>query len=407
MADPTLSIRTGHPDFLDLDWATPLVEWTTPRLIELPTGIHRHVVRFVAYEDSIYAIKELPTRFAHHEYQILRSLETRVTPVAEPVGLVDRGWVDPTEEWSAALITAYVPHTFPYRNLVSGTDFGARRDHMLNAVAVLLVELHLTGLFWGDCSLSNLLYRYDAETIEAVMIDAETSELHDELTRGQRAHDIEIMVVNVAGGMADIAAAAGHDIDEADMSLGVDIASRYGALWAELTHPIYLRQDERYRVHERVRRINELGFEVEDIDIEPDPSGDARLRLRATVGGRRFHRSRLRTLTGVDATERQARQILQDLSYYEASHRHESNVGKSIAAVMWRVNVFEPLLERIRTTMSDGADAVQLYCDFLHHRYLISVEQQRDVPTAEAFEQWLEGGMPGVKPEEAIARLGL
>lgn len=400
MTDPNISIRAGHPDFLDLDWSQPLGRWSHPRLIELPTGIHRHEVRFVAYED-IYAIKELPRRLARHEYEILRSLETRVTPVATPVGLVERAWVDRHEEWASALITRYVPHTFPYRHLVSGADFGARRNQMLDAVALLLVELHLAGLFWGDCSLSNLLYRYDAGAIEAVMIDAETSELHDELTRGQRAHDIEIMIVNVAGGMADIAAADGADIDEADMTLGSDIAGRYLALWAELTKPSSMRQDERYRVRERVQRINDLGFEVEDIDIAPEPHGEHVARLRLTVGGRNFHRSRLRTLTGVEATEHQARQILQDLAYYEAAHRQETQLGKSIAAVTWRVQVFEPLLNEIRRDMDPAADPVQLYCDFLHHRYLLSAAQKRDVPTLEAFDQWLAGGMPGFDVETA------
>lgn len=402
MAEPTISIRAGHPDFLDLDWGKPISEWDTPRLIELPTGIHRHVVRFVGYGDTIYAIKELPRRLAHHEYLILRRLEGRVTPVATPVGVIDRTWLEPTEEPAAALITQYVKHTFPYRSLVSGPGFGARRSQMLDAVAGLLVELHLAGLFWGDCSLSNLLYRYDAETIEAVMIDAETSELHEQLTRGQRLHDIDIMVVNVAGGMADVAASQGLDIDDADLELGNDIAARYAALWAELTHPVLMRQDERYRVRQRVERLNALGFEVEDIDIEPGPDDTSALRLKVTVGGRNFHRSRLQTLTGVEATEHQARQILHDLAYFEATQRHMSAMGKSIAAVTWRITVFEPLLERIRGEMSSGADPVQLYCDFLHHRYLISADQGRDVPTEEAFELWIGEGMPGYDVVEPV-----
>jgi len=396
MSTPTLSIRPGHPAFLDLDWSRPLEEWTHARLVEVPTGVHRHVVRFVAYDDEIYAIKELPRRTARHEYRTLRSLAQRVTPVGTVIGLVDRGWVEGDREWSAAVITRYVKYAFTYRELISGGNFGPRRDQMLDAVAGLLVELHLAGCFWGDCSLSNLLYRYDAGAIEAIMIDAETSELHDELSRGQRMHDLDIMVVNLAGGMADIAAEQGLDLDDADLRLGEDVLARYKTLWAELYEPILIGPNEGYRVRERVERLNALGFEVEDVDLLPvgDQEG-RRLQLRVTVGGRNFHRSRLRELTGIDAAEHQARYILADLRHFGASQAAETATGKSIRAIRWRVEVFEPLLLKIADNMEPHGDVVQRYCDFLHHRYLIASGQQRDVPNDEAFAQWLDEGMPG------------
>jgi len=397
MSTPTLSIRPGHPAFLDLEWDRPLTGWDTPRLVELPTGLHRHVVRFVAYDDDIYAIKELPLRYARHEYRTLRALGQRLSPVATAVGLVERGWVPADEEWSAAVITRYVKYAFTYRELISGGNFGPRRDQMLDAVAGLLVELHLAGCFWGDCSLSNLLYRYDAGAIEAVMIDAETSELHDELSTGQRMHDLDIMVTNVAGGMADIAAEQGLDLDDADMSLGDDVLARYDALWTELCQPVLIGPTDSYRVRQRVDRLNALGFEVEAIDLLPvsDRPEGRRLQLRVTVGGRNFHRTRLRELTGIDASENQARYILADLRYYEASHNGASATGKAVRAIRWRVEVFEPLLLEIANRMEPESDVVQRYCDFLHHRYLIAAAQERDVSNGEALAQWLEDGMPG------------
>ena len=100
------------------------------------------------------------------------------------MGLVERVWLDPmmSSRRQSSLATS---STFPYRHLVSGPGFGPRRDQMLDAIAGLLVELHLSGCFWGDCSLSNLLYRYDAEAIESIMIDAETSRLYDNCPMGR------------------------------------------------------------------------------------------------------------------------------------------------------------------------------------------------------------------------------
>jgi hypothetical protein len=396
---PTLSIRPGHPFLLELPWATPLEEWDDPHLVEVPTGLHRHVVRFVAFGDEIYAIKELPRRVARHEYEILRSLENRVGPVAQAAGLVDRSWMAADREASAAVITRYVKFTFTYRELISGGNFGPRRRQMLDAVAGLLVELHLAGCYWGDCSLSNLLYRYDAGAIQAVMIDAETSELHDELSAGQREHDLDIMVDNLAGGMADIAAEQGLDLDDADLTLGEDVARVYRALWAELTEPVIIGAEEGYRVQERVERLNSLGFEVGDMDLLPYEGGPGRrLEVSVSVGGRTFHTSRLRELTGIEASEEQARQILTDLQYYEAVEPRASATGKAVRAIRWRVEVFEALLAEIAVRAGDR-DAVQLYCDYLHHRYLMAAAAGRDIPNSEAFDHWVEEGMPGIAIE--------
>ncbi len=403
MSTPTLSIRPGHPDFLDLPWSDRLSEWEGGRLVEIPTGVHRHVVRFVTYGEEIYAIKELPRRVARHEYRTLRALRQRVTPVALAVGLVDRAWVPDDREHSAAVITQYVKYAFTYRELISGGNFGPRRNQMLDAVAGLLVELHLSGCFWGDCSLSNLLYRYDAGAIEAVMIDAETTELHAELSDGQRHHDLDIMIVNLAGGMADIAAEQGLDIDDADLRLGEDVAQRYDGLWAELNEPVLIGPEEGFRVRQRVERLNALGFEVEDVDLQPVEGGTERkMQLRVTVGGRNYHRTRLRELTGIDASEHQARQILSDLRYFETTHDPVSSMGKSVRAIRWRVDVFEPLLLKIAELEPETA-VVQRYCDFLHHRYVLAVAQGRDVPNDEAFASWNEAGRPGYDLDIAAA----
>lgn len=392
MGTPHLQIRPGNPDFLDLPWDQPVSEWTHTRLVDMPTGIHRHPVVFVAYDEGVFVVKELPRRLASGEYHLLRALEDRTTRSAEPVGLVERVWLDPLEEQSAAVITRYVDHSFPYRHLVSGIGFGQRRTQLLDAVAGLLVELHLAGCYWGDCSLSNVLYRYDAETIEAVMIDGETSQLRDRLSDGQRAEDLEIMKMNLAGEMADIAAMNGAEIDHADLSLGDDIEMRYRSLWAELNQELVISRDEGYRIRERIARLNELGFSVDDVDLDPTDKGNV-VTMKVSVGGRTFHSERLRQLTGVEASENQARVILSDLTYFLAKHGSTTPSGKSVGTFKWLTTSFEPIVAVISDRKS--GDPVQGYCDFLNHRIRLAQKRSQDVPNDEALEDWINAGMPG------------
>lgn len=383
----TIITRPGHPDFLDLPWDEPLASWDHERLVDLPKGISRHIVRFVQYESGTYAIKQLPVAAAQRDHEMLGRLQEEDGPAVRPVGLVTNTELDTGAEESAALITRYLDYSFSYRELLSGAGFGKRRNQMLGAFAMLLVELHVMGFYWGDCSLSNVLYRWDAEAIQTVMVDAETAEFRESgLSEGQRAQDVEIMIQNVGGGMLDIAAEAGKDLDEADLHLGEDIATRYYGLWEEINRTTIIGTDERYRIEERVRALNELGFDVSDVTLIPQERG-SRLRLTVSASGRRFHRTRLRDLTGVRASEAQARMILSDLRYYEA--HHPTNSDKAINAVRWRVGEFEPWIARVKEAVEDELDPIQAFCDLLHHRYVISVEQQRDVGTEAAFEDWL------------------
>lgn len=392
MGTPHLQIRPGNPDFLDLPWEFPVSDWVHERLVEMPTGIHRHPVVFVVYDEGVFVIKELPRRLANSEYHVFRVLEERTTRSAEPVGLVERIWLDPHEEQSAAVITRYVEHAFPYRHLVTGPGFGPRRSQMLDAIAGLLVELHVSGCFWGDCSLSNLLYRYDAEAIESIMIDAETSRLHDQLSDGQRAEDLEIMKVNLAGEMADIAAMIGEEVDHADFTLGDDVEARYRSLWEELTEELVITRDESYRIRERIARLNQLGFSVNDVHLIPTDQGNL-VRMKVEVGGRTYHSARLRQQTGIDASENQARVILSDLNYYLAKNGSVTDSGKDVGSFKWLTTSFQPMVTEI-SRLRDG-DPVQGYCDLLNHRFLLAQRRGQDVPNEEALADWVESGMSG------------
>ena len=397
MTEPTITVRPGHPDFLDLAWEQSVVDWDSPRLVTLPKGISRHEVRFVAYDEGLYAIKELPHRAARNDYQVLRALERLEGPSVSAVGLVEDRWDDPGAERSAALITRYVDFSFSYRELLEGTGFGERRRQMLAAFAGLLVELHLAGCFWGDCSLSNVLFKYDAMAIEALMVDAETAELHPELSDGQRLHDIDIMTINVAGGMADIAASRGVGIDDADTDLGEEIARWYEWLWDETTSETVIGTDERYRITERIRHLNELGFTVDEVDLT-STDGGTRLRMRPSVGPRNHNTRRLREITGIEASEWQARHLLSDIYHFSAGRSSEKSGDLVLAAIRWRAERWEPAIRRIRAQAGDD-NVLQGYCDFLNYRYEASSSAGADLGQEAAFDGWLAAGRPGFRPE--------
>lgn len=392
---PRIHTREGHPDFVDLDWTSPIREWTSDRLVEMPEGLHRHEIVFVAYDEGVYAIKEILPRLARHEYTMLRTMEGRTRHTATAVGHVERPWVDDDLDWAGAVITKYVSHAFPYRHLISGIGFGERRDALLDAFAGLLVELHLNGFFWGDCSLSNVLYRWDASSIEAIMIDAETSEIYDRLSGGQRWNDLEIMQLNVAGEMGDIAAEQGASLDEADLTLGEEIAGRYRSLWKELTTSLVVTAGDHFRIRQRIARLHGLGFAVDDIDLIP-VDGGTNVKIRVKVGGRQYHSERLREITGMDISENQARVILSDLAYHDPKFGGTTATGKNVAAMKWRSTVFEPLVAQI-VDLLPGRDPYQAYCDYLGFRLAMAIDRDADIRNDEAFAAWRDANFPGLR----------
>lgn len=397
MQVPSLSIRPGHPDFLDLPWHDPVDGWASELRVDMPVGVHRHPIVFVASERGVYAIKENTAALAEREYDNLRTLEAKSAPAVVPAGLVRRPWLDDHEEGAGVVITRFADYAFPYRELVQGAGFGIRRNQMLDAFAGLLVELHLAGCFWGDCSLSNVLYRYDAGAIETIMVDAETATMYDAISDGRRLEDLAIMEENLAGGMADIAGAAGESIDEADLELGVDIAKRYESLWVELNEDLVIAPDERFLLQERIDRLHELGFAVDDISVVPHGAGN-RVRISVRAGGRTFHGDRLREMTGIEASENQARHLLADIARHQAYHSGGgSDAEKAVAVMGWRAERFEPFTARI-AELRPGFDPVQGYTDFVNYRHQQSVAAGRDVPSTPTFEAWLADDMPGFLP---------
>ena len=394
-----LVARTGHPDFLDLPWEEPLEEWQSERLVRLIRGISRHVVRFVEYDGALYALKELPERPARREWTLLRRLEGQGLPVVEAVGIVtDRG-----DDLDAVLITRHLEFSLPYRALFSGQGIPDLRTHLLNALVELLARLHLRGFFWGDCSLSNALFRRDAGALSAYLVDAETGELHGSLSDGQRDYDLDIAQVNIVGELLDVDAEVGLPADLDPDETGEAIVRRYRALWDEVTREETFRADERFKIEERLHRLNELGFDVEELQLDATPDG-YRLRLDPLVVEPGHHRHRLLRLTGLDAQERQAQRMLNDLARYreELERREKRTLPESVVASRWREEVFEQAMAAVPAELQGRLPAAEIFHQVLEHRWFLSERAKKDVGIDEAVRSYIASELPRRPPERVV-----
>ena len=383
MAEISIRLRAASPGLLALPWLDPLETWPedAASFRELNVGPSRHLVRFVEADYVLYALKELPTRIADKEYRVLRELEIRELPAVRPVGLVEQ-----PDTGNSILVTEYLEHSWQFRRLFRRLprELVKHRERLLDAIAGLLVDLHRAGVYWGDCSLANTLFKRDGQLLQAFLVDAETSEVHPVLSNGQRAHDLEILVENVSGDLVDVSmelGEGGERIDE-DLAAAESIADRYRALWEELTHEETFGRDERYKVAARVRRLNELGFAIDELALEPATADRSTLRLKVAVANRRFHAQELRRLTGLEVGEGQATVLLNDLRAHQsrmATERPEAAGADVLAGFRWRTDVFEPGMAKATAALGDVADPIQAYCDLIEVRWLLSEREGRDV----------------------------
>jgi len=389
-----IQIRQGHPDFLDLPWNLPLAEWEgkCTRLVQVPRGLSRHEVLFVAYGKVIYALKELPPRVGQREYEILRGLEERELPAVVAVGLVKARTSAslPEGEESSVLITRFLEGSLPYRTLFMNQGLERYRERLLDAMASLLVRLHLGGFYWGDCSLSNTLFRRDAGELQAYAVDAETSELHERLSDGKRLHDLDIMEENIAGGLADLAAVVDLPPALEVFETGPNIRKRYERLWEEINKEIPVTPTESYRIHERIRALNDLGFSVGEVDLVASGESD-HLRMRTIVTDRSYHRHQLHNLLGIVAEEKQATLLLNEIQEIKATLTRELNRSTplSTAAFRWLEDRFNPTVLKL-LPVRGATELSELYCQVLEHKWFLSEREKKDVGLERAIDDYME-----------------
>jgi Domain of unknown function (DUF4032)/Lipopolysaccharide kinase (Kdo/WaaP) family len=389
--------RPGQPDFLDLPWDDPLEEWNIERLAIVERGISRHVVRFVEYNGTFYALKELPHKFAHREYHLLRELSRHGLPAVDAVGIAHRPALEDI------LITRHLEYSLPYRILLARRPLPDMRDRLRDALANMLVRLHLSGFYWGDCSLSNTLFRRDAHKLAAYVVDVETGELHETLSDGQRSLDLDLAEQNLAGELLDLEAEIGDLGFEGPFALAEETRAAYDRLWEELTAEEEFDVDERSRLQDHLKRLNERGFDVEEIELEETEQG-YRLRVRPQVVEAGHYRRRLQRLTGLEAQENQARRLLEDIDAYRAALEASGQKPVSDAAVAgrWLTDVFEPtVVNAIPQDLHGRRAAAQVFHELLDHRWYLSEQAGRDIGMDEAVQSYIDNVLRPA-PEERV-----
>ena len=397
-----LEITAARPDpaLLDLPWRIPLEEWPEDLLAALPRGISRHVVRFVRLSGRVLAVKEIKADIAQREYEMLRNLGRMDMPCVEPFAVVSGRVAEDGTELDACLITVHLQFSLPYRALYSQSLRKGTATRLIDALAVLLVRLHLAGFWWGDVSLSNTLFRRDAGAFAAYLVDAETGELRPRLSDGQREHDLEIARVNIAGELMDLEAGGLLQEDRDPVEVSARIVSRYRELWDALTGSQLIADEERWRVDDRIRSLNALGFDVDELAITTDIDGTS-IQIQPKVVDSGHHSRRLLRLTGLDVRENQARRLLNDLDAYTAGTGRQGE-DEEMVAHDWLTNVYEPVTRRVPRELVTKLEPAEVFHEVLEHRWYMAERAQHDIPIEDAIDDYVRSILPGKPDEQAV-----
>jgi len=319
-------------------------------------------------------------------------------PSVEPVGVITGRQDSNGERLEAVLVTEHLQFSLPYRALFSQSLQPDTTGRLIDALTVLLVRLHLAGFYWGDVSLSNTLFRRDAGAFAAYLVDAETGDLHQRLSDGQRSYDLEIARVNIIGELMDLEAGDLLESGVDTIAVGSRLVERYAELWDTLTGPESFGAGDRWRVAARIERLNDLGFDVGELDITTDVDGTT-VRIQPKVVDAGHHARRVMRLTGLDVQENQARRMLNDLDAYRAATDRQGE-DEEFVAHDWLTTFFEPVVRSVPRELRGKLQPAQIFHEMLDHRWFISREQDRDVPMAEAAASYVQNVLRH-RPDEA------
>ncbi len=396
-----ITAATVDPALLDLPWHLPLEDWPDENIAALPKGLSRHTVRFAHLSGYVIAIKETLADLAKREYEMLRNLGKLDVPCVEPFAIINNRTNEAGEELPSVLITRHLKFSLPYRAMWSQGLRPETATRLVDALALLLVRLHIAGFFWGDVSLSNTLFRRDAGSFAAYLVDAETGHLYDAgLSNGQRENDLEIARVNIAGELMDLVASGNAAPGVDPVATSERIMKKYRELWVELTGAETFDLAEKWKINRRIKRLNELGFDIDEMTIRTSETG-SQLKIQPKVVDAGHHARRLIRLTGLDVEENQARRLLNDLDEYRRDNMR-AGADEEVLAHEWLSNVFEPVVLAIPKELSGRLEPAEIFHQVLEHRWYLSEDAGKDVSLGEAVDSYVKNVLVHRRDEEAL-----
>jgi hypothetical protein len=219
-------------------------------------------------------------------------------------------------------------------------------------------------------------------------VDAETGDLHAQLTEGQRDYDIDLARTNIIGEMMDLESGEllAEDLDP--MWAGDRLLKRYTKLWSAIHDEDVIHNDQRHNVERRIVQLNRLGFDVSELSMVTDKDGTT-VHLLPRVVDAGHHQRHLLRLTGLDVHEHQAQRLLNDITAYRM-FTEQQDVDLEFVAHDWLVNIYEPTIRAVPREMREKLEPAQIFHEVLDHRWFLSEKEKRDVPMTEAVQSYIK-----------------
>ena len=380
----------------------PLEEWPEDILAALPRGISRHVVRFVRLSGRVLAVKEIKADIARREYEMLRSLNRLRMPCVEPFAVVSgRIGLDGSRSTPAS-ITRHLQFSLPYRALYSQNLRKGTAVRLIDALAVLLVRLHLAGLLVGRrVAVEHPVPPRRRRRSPPTSSTPRPASCAQRLSDGQREHDLEIARVNIAGELMDLEAGGLLQEDRDPIDISERIVLRYRELWDELTGTELIDDTERWRVDDRIRRLNALGFDVDELEITTDIDGTS-IQIQPKVVDAGHHSRRLLRLTGLDVRENQARDCSTTSTRSAAATGRQGEDEEIVAHEWLRRRVYEPVTRRVPRALVAKLEPAEVFHEVLEHRWYLAERAQHDIPIEQAIDDYIASVLPGKPDEQAV-----